>query len=605
MFKFKSILQGTASAVAIGASATTLLSMSAQELEQDQYSLLMTTQVFDGVQEMSHMQTAGLARIRNGDESYVQIDFHNGSVAVERENSLDFANIRNESDQEAAFLYNFASHTLSGGNDISDDFNRYIRPLMSGNVALGQDANWVKRVRLDQLGIEGVWDGEVEIQLTRKYFTHDQQDLVLITYTLPAFEYVAPDGSPVIHWGQSAALLDAKMARAYWNTTLHNAIAGEELDQTRPFRFHKMIAMKDDKGQPVLNVRDIPQVWPTFESYYSWAATGPLPFVDSDLALDTPLEVAVQLDILGLSLAENSGNQLGELTAQHQNGNRGKEAADESATDIGYATKAGTAVKLSVSKEEVTAYLIAERDDLTRDWASIEQRSKSVATQSVEAAREFQIAEQANIKIIDELSDLSLANKDDLRKIEQLSARTAGVSMNNLDLRPSQYNDLVELAELEKAVKARSAEMEIVERAAVKIQSDFTTAKVNLKRLSNQMDGLLEEASKLASRAAEWKANAQLTGNLRITAGSFVEKLPASVQSVLNKETGKLVTEFGGELLTTAGDVANIYTTAKGGYNSRGVIAGAAKEMGRRSFVHKMPIQYFHEDRLLASSWIR
>ena len=156
MFNFKQNLKASISAAALSLSLLASGTASAEDLEKDRYLLRLSSKIFDGNKEFTHNQYAGLARIRNGDQSYVQLDYHDGVVAIDRNEALEISRFNNESGQEAAFLYDYTTHTISGGNDVAENFNTYIRPLMAGNLVPGEDANWTQSVQLNQLGLSNI-----------------------------------------------------------------------------------------------------------------------------------------------------------------------------------------------------------------------------------------------------------------------------------------------------------------------------------------------------------------------------------------------------------------------------------------------------------------
>lgn len=567
MPNYKQSLKATISAAALCLGSLTLHPASAEELQKDRYGLRLTTQIFEGRTEFSHTQFAGLARIRNGNQSYVQLDYHDGAVAVDRQDALEVAAFRNESAQEAAFLYDYTTHTVSGGNDISDNFNTYIRPLMAGNAVPGQDASWSRAVSLHQIGLKSVSNGDVDIVLSRKYFTHEGRDLVLITYDIPVFEYTAQDGTPVIHWGQSAALLNKDMSKAYWNASLHRAVAGETLQETRPYRYVKTIAMSDESGKPVLDIRNIPLVWNTFTPYYNEAATGPMPFSNSDVAGQSPLKVAVQLDILGLALAENSGNQLSEITDQSQNGDRGQEIVDDTVSGAGYATKGNEALKNILPKDKITyEYLSLKKSNLAAGWSAYEEKSSDFVDAIVDAELELTSLGSDFGTAKDRINNLESLQNADLQRLSNLS--------KNTNMVPSEYR---ELADLQKQIQNRSKTISELVETADDLAAKEAVATLNLRNLESQFKTLQSEGRALGEAIVAWEIEAEISGNSSLVKGSFVEKLPGPLRSALSSSKAKTLAKFGDNLITTAGDLGNIYTTAKAGVN---VIDAATSDKG-------------------------
>lgn len=296
--------------------------------ETNIYQLRLMIQTFDGAKEFSHTQTAGIARMRKGNESYVLMDFHNGAVVIERPDRTSLGNFKNTSGAEAEFKYNYETNTLSGHNGAAKYFNEYVRPLLTDDLKPGVDAKWTQEMSLAQLGATVSPSRRLSIKLERKYFSHDGMDFILIHYQIPAFSYDLNNGTPVIHWGQGVALADPGFGIIYWNASLQRAVAqmpGEAM--SRPYRFAKTLAAVDERGVPLIDPRKIKEVAPYFKDFYGSAKIQILPFQGDNSSVEqTPIVLAADLDVMALSLAENSANQLGEVSGQIYGGNNGAES---------------------------------------------------------------------------------------------------------------------------------------------------------------------------------------------------------------------------------------------------------------------------------------
>jgi len=193
--------------------------------ETNRYLLRIMTQTFDGTKEFSFSQTAGVARMRKGDESYLLMDFHDGAVVIEKPGRTALGNFRNTSGVEAEFKYNYQTQTLSGHNASAKYFNTYVRPFLGGNPKPGVSREWVQDMSLEQLGISVSPSNRLSIKLARKFFTYEGTDYALLHYQVPAFSYSLKDGTPVVHWGQGVALTDPGFGIIYWNASLQRAVA--------------------------------------------------------------------------------------------------------------------------------------------------------------------------------------------------------------------------------------------------------------------------------------------------------------------------------------------------------------------------------------------
>lgn len=300
----------------------------AQLVEDDRYLLRVMTDIFDGAEAFSHSQTIGFARSRKDDQSYIQIDYKDGALVKESPYQTAATSFQNTSSPEADFLYDYATHTLSGSNTVGDYFNAFISPLMANNQPLGEDATWSKDIAVSDLGTEGIFEGEFTIEVSRDYFTHNDKDLVVVTYDIPAFSYESATGLPVVHWARGAALLDANMAELYWNTTLHQAVLGDGIQDAQPYRYAKTIAMMTHDEIPVVNIERIPEAWRVFNALHYETSDEVLPFSTNAISDSSPIKMAMNLDLLGLSLAENSGNQAPLLSGQQTSGSHGNQKSN-------------------------------------------------------------------------------------------------------------------------------------------------------------------------------------------------------------------------------------------------------------------------------------
>ena len=297
----------------------------ANDLETNAYDLQMMAQIFDGERELSHSQTSTVVRARKDNESYTLMDFGDGSVVVEQQ-GLDVAasSFRSSTGVEAEFKYNYDTQTLSGANEFGSYFNSYIRPNLNKSPAQGSDAQWDSEVSMGALDVDGIRGESVKIELKRNYFTYEGKDLVLLHYQVPAFAYRSASGQDVVHWGEGVAVSDPGFGEIYWNATHQRAMAVEPDGTKRPYRFLKTLAAKNTEGIPLIDPRDIDEVEPYFDKIYGAGKTGVMGFVGRPGKPDqSPILMAAKLDMMALSLAENSANQTPQITFQYTVGSNG------------------------------------------------------------------------------------------------------------------------------------------------------------------------------------------------------------------------------------------------------------------------------------------
>jgi hypothetical protein len=294
--------------------------------ETNRYQLRLMMQIFDGAREFSHTQMAGFARMRRGDESWVEVDFGNGAVMIDSPGGAEVGSFRNTSKAEIGLRYNYATNTLSGDPKVADFHNRFVRPLLGQGPALGTDGRWTMQLTLVQLGFAGMGTQTLSIELERRYFTHAGKAYVLIHYRIPSFTY-DHNGRAVVQWGEGIAVTDPGFGQMFWNAALHRAVRAEPGGSGRPYRFAKTMAMVDAKGKAVIDPRKIGAVAPLVDHFYGTSNNEIMGFIETAPGSgdQTPIGISSALDIMALSLGENSANQLGELTGAYLGSNRGNE----------------------------------------------------------------------------------------------------------------------------------------------------------------------------------------------------------------------------------------------------------------------------------------
>lgn len=578
-------------AVAMGLPATA--DNSDLVVENNNYRLQLLTQIFDGQQEFSHSQTSAVARMRKGDESYTLVNFGDGAVYIDTAAETSASHFKNTTGIEAEFKYNYKTKTLSGSNQVSSYFNSHVRQYLENTPALGQDQRWVQSVSLSDLNVPGTNGGQVKIELMRDYFTHDGKEYVLLHYKVPAFNYTSASGQDVIQWGEGVSLSDPGFGEIYWNASLQRAVALEADGTKRPYRYAKTLAGLTRDGAPLVDPRRISEVQPYFETFYGPTKTEVIGFVDGGLPDQSAVMMSANLDVMALSLAEGSANEAPQVSGQHINGNNGQTvanngatavgnddtgpaAADNAATKTGYVGKVKTASQLDVT----TAKQIYEPKAraLESEHAAFETKSKTVANEMLDASNEMEelseaieFEKQAQQKSIDLNSNTTI-----LKNAQNKDLDEARALLTKPNLTPTENKRLIQLqkdaVEKGKVIARFEAQIDALEGSAGIIDDllvDLENAGDKLLDLERQYDGIVAEGERLARATVNLEAERKVleAQGVVVSKAKFVDKLPTSVKNVIASQAGKLAVEFGDELLTTAGDVANIYTTAKAGYN--------------------------------------
>ncbi len=554
---------------------------SANANESNVYRLQLMTQIFDGQRDFSQSQKAAIARVRAGDVSHTLLNFGDSAVFIEDADGVAASNFDNISGIEAEFIYDYATQTLSGQNQTADYFNTHISKYLQGSPALGGDAKWDKLVSLRDLNVAGAHGANVNIQLERDYFTHQGKDYVLLHYQIPAFSYKSVSGQDIIQWGEGVALSDPGFGEIYWNASLQRAVATEKDGTKRPYRYAKTLAATDETNTPLVDPRNMDAVRPFIERFYGVTKTNVIGFVDVPGKPDqTPITVAANLDVMALSLAEGSANETPQVTGQYTNGNNGQYVADQTASGLGYATKAQAASKIEITREilETKAVnYIKQSEVIAERWNNFDNKSEALAKNILSAQDEvLKISEAVETKrkllvkqseLASSLAYFEAVQDSDMAKIQKMASNPSLTPTDNRFLR-----------QLQQDVTARSKQIIGMEKQASVfgdvgnldgLLADLKIADSNLSRLDSQFTSLAKEADVIASMVivSEAERKVLIDRGVRVSKGSFTDKLPSGLKNVIDSKAAKLALDFGDELLTTAGDVANIYTTAKSGYN--------------------------------------
>lgn len=298
-------------------------------ISENRYFMMFMTQTFDGTFERSHAQKAGFSRLRNADESWVQIDYGDGALVIREPGSrfsapqLDVGRFVNTTPKDVAIAYDYRTNSMRGNSRTSAYHNTYIRPLMAGMPPLGSNVAWTVTLSAENLGVGTAWSDNFKMEVKRTYFTYADTPYVILEYTVPEFVYGNAIGEKVTHRARGVALADPAMGQIYWNTSLQTATVADATGRPRPYRYARTGFAMDGKAQPMLDITQIPELKSYLDEFYGAAATAPLPIAGAETSDQTPLEMASKIDIAGFTLGENSANQIGEMIGTHAAGDTG------------------------------------------------------------------------------------------------------------------------------------------------------------------------------------------------------------------------------------------------------------------------------------------
>jgi hypothetical protein len=550
--------------------------------ESNVYRLQLMTQIFDGHRDFSHSQLAAVARVRTGDVAHTLLNFGNSTVVIEKADGLAASYFENTSEIEAEFIYNYATKTLSGQNQAADFFNTHARKYLQDSPELGSDVKWDKLVSLRDLDVAGTKGAQVNIKLTRDYFTHEGKDYVLLHYQVPAFSYTSASGQKVIQWGEGIAVSDPGFGEIYWNASLQRAVATEKDGTKRPYRYAKTLAATDKANIPLIDPRAMDAVRPYFDQFYGQTKTSLIGFVDAKGKPDqTPITMAANLDVMALSLAEGSANQTPQTTSQYTNGNNGTYVADQTASTVGYATKVQAASKIEITHEVLETKAvdyIKNNKIIAERWTNFENESEALAKNILTAqddVLEISEAIETERKLLVKQSELA-STLIYLEKTQDGKMAKLQTLVSNPNLTPAEYRTLTQLQQevvsTERRIISVDKQISNIGNPGIidDLLSDLKIAESNLSNLDSKFTTLAKEADEIASITIlnEAERKVLIDRGVRVSKGNFTDKLPAGLKNVIDSKAAKLALDFGDELLTTAGDVANIYTTLKSGYNA-------------------------------------
>ncbi|GGD14355.1 hypothetical protein [Aquisalinus flavus] len=544
--------------------------------ERQQYVLRLMAQVYNGKHDYSHTQLLGVGRIRKDQQSYTMFDYGDGAVVIDKADRLAAGKFLNVSATEKAILYDYDTKTVSGDDEIASFHNTYVRPWMDRAPALGVDTDWSQQLPVSALGVEGLGEGQVTIEMSREYFTHDGMPMVLIHYAVPAFSYDIGSGRTVIHWAQGISMTDPGFGMIYLNSMLHRAVATQDGIGGQPYRYGRVMVAANEDGSAMVDYRDVPQLAPYLDSFFSPEAMRVVPAGTPDETPDErPLLLAQRLDTMALSLAENSANEAPLTTAAQTSGSRGQEVTNTQQIDNTMGTAAqvnatfGNIWNWARSAEGAPAFdwksmpvggQVEEKVviGIARDWDGFADTADMLASNFKNAQNEYDLAKEAIAKIPtktvpgEELVELK-AIAANLEK-ERKAAFQTFMSISKEPPSPTKVARLKEaqMAMTRKAGEARAMSKKVTEAIGDPFWYDVVPGdtppvlETRLQSAATEMADLTQQMAKHEQAGARWL--------------SFVEEMPPSTLEKVKRNMGKGFQQLG--------NAFNIYTIGKSAANA-------------------------------------
>ncbi|MEM8937170.1 MAG: hypothetical protein AAGC77_12250, partial [Pseudomonadota bacterium] len=313
------------SALADSDVAATGVSAAAVIEQRESYALRLMTQIYDGVQDFSHTQMLGFGRVRKGNRSLTQFDFGDGAVVLDRPEGLAASRFVNMTPVEMAVVYNYDTKKIAGDSEIATFHNQYVHPWLGKGPALGNDATWQVEIPVAGFGVIGAEGTDVEITLSREYFRHDGKDMVLVHYSIPSFRYDL-HGRQVIQWGRGISLTDPSFSKIYLNSALHRSVVMSNGGPGSPLRYARTMVAANPDGSAMVDYRDVEQLAPYIDQFFSAAAMRVVPSVDAIARRDDrPIALAKNIDLVALSIGEDGANDVPITAGAQASPNRGQE----------------------------------------------------------------------------------------------------------------------------------------------------------------------------------------------------------------------------------------------------------------------------------------
>ncbi len=551
--------------------------------ERQSYALRLMTQIYNGAEDVSHTQLLGVGRVRMGNRSLTQFDYGDGAVVIQDDDGqMAASRFLNITDTEKFVVYNYDDKTIQGDGEIAYFHNNFVRQWLDKGPALGTDAAWTQRIPVGALGLAALSGGDVEIELSRHYFTHDGIAMVLLEYAIPAFTYRDDQGRTVVHWARGISVTDPGFGMIYFNAALHRAVATGEDGTSTPYRFARSMVAANQDGSAMIDYREMEQLRPYIGPLFGAEAMRVVPSRKASKTLDErPLVLGRRLDVMALTLAENGANETGAAAAAQTASSRGGETNDpnieNAANRVNQGNQAATGLRVLTGSTATTSAgdlvsipntqiiqqanaLVAETEAASRQLtslqstiSSLENQLKNVSVtveQSEQALRAANTMkrEQQELGLLDRALDLLATQIDDLTEAGKAVPKSLADRFDDmLDSRAYQ---------LERLETAFESYADIADRpGALKVVPDLSQPQAA--RLVSQLNDAKQEMGLLEQSMQALGSKGQ----------SFAQMLKSAPVAKVNELLNALADSKAGKLLDGLGLVLNGYSIYKASGN--------------------------------------
>ncbi len=304
---FRTTLACGASLVAIALSPMAHAQSDVRQ-ESAVYLLRYAQEIADGTQVISQSKDMMMARARVGDRSMLVFDTQNGAITIERGGRTAVLPLVSKRGPETSYTFDYANNSALGNSLAAPIFNVTVRPLLVHSPELGIDARWEVETTLQSLLVAQASDATVALKVSRTYLENDGKPVVLLEFEIPAFTYVARDGSTIVHWARGMAVTDPGFAEIHALATQHRASVQEVDGDMRPVSVRTTMHGIDRAGGWRMSFANAPQIQAAMARVTETQGNSVHLTSASDSSADLPLLVASHLNAVAFGIAENSAN---------------------------------------------------------------------------------------------------------------------------------------------------------------------------------------------------------------------------------------------------------------------------------------------------------
>ena len=272
------------------------------------YLLRYAQEIAEGSMVISQSKDLIMARERVGDRSMLIFDTQNGAITVERGGRTAVFPLVSKRGPEASFTFDYANNIALGNSIAAPSFNVTVRPLLASSPELGVDASWSVETTLGSLLIPTTSDAAIRLNVSRAYLKNDGKTVVLLEFEIPAFTYVASDGSTVVHWAHGMAVTDPGFAEIYALATQHRASVHEADGDIRPISVRTTMHGVDREGEWRMSFANTPEIQAAMARVTETQGNSIQPTSAVDSPTDLPVLVASRLNAVAFGVIENSAN---------------------------------------------------------------------------------------------------------------------------------------------------------------------------------------------------------------------------------------------------------------------------------------------------------